>query len=363
MVLVSYEVVTGTVAGGLNLIVTNDVVVEAGGMINADGRGYGGNQGIGNGGEAGSPQSGGGGALGGDGGRIAIYSPANTFTGMVSVAGGPGFASGSTGTVHTTAATLPSFGILSHSPSGAVSNTVHSVDLFFNAALDANSVSSDDFQVVTPYGMLSATSLAVSIPGLSQVRVSFADQNALGTYQLVVGTNITDLFGQPLSLAYVGAFNVALDTVSGMVTDTNGLPVAGVVLQPNGGLTAVFTEMDGGYALGLPSGWTGTVTPHLDGFMFVPQSRSYTNFNGALTGHNYTIVNTIGPLMSVAIVETNLLASWHGMAGVTYQPQCSTNLVDWEPYGPLLHGSNTLSGFTVPLDPDPRKFFKVEAGN
>ncbi len=55
-------------SNGLSLTITNDLQVEPGGAINLTGRGFDGNTGTGNGGEAGSPQSGAGAGHGGYGG-------------------------------------------------------------------------------------------------------------------------------------------------------------------------------------------------------------------------------------------------------------------------------------------------------
>ena len=69
--LVSYQYLDSTVAAGLSLTVTGDVTVAQGGMINADGRGYGGGSGPGAGRSAGSPLSGSGAGHGGYGGQSA----------------------------------------------------------------------------------------------------------------------------------------------------------------------------------------------------------------------------------------------------------------------------------------------------
>ncbi len=68
-VLVSYDVLLGTVPAGLNLSVTNNVEVDAGGAINATGNGYGGGYGTGSGqSSSGSFQDGSGAGYGGIGG-------------------------------------------------------------------------------------------------------------------------------------------------------------------------------------------------------------------------------------------------------------------------------------------------------
>jgi hypothetical protein len=66
--LVDYQYSGPSVPSGLTLTVSNNVLIQAGGSINADGRGFGGGQGPGSGKGFGSPPSGGGAGHGGDGG-------------------------------------------------------------------------------------------------------------------------------------------------------------------------------------------------------------------------------------------------------------------------------------------------------
>jgi len=78
---VSYNYFSGSTSAGLNLAVAGDVVVEAGSMINAAGRGYSGGRGPGPGGHAGSPASGGGAGYGGLGGIGSSNAPGGALTG------------------------------------------------------------------------------------------------------------------------------------------------------------------------------------------------------------------------------------------------------------------------------------------
>ena len=154
---------------------------------------------------------------------------------------------------------------------------------------------------------------------------------------------------------------MSLPAISGAVTDTNGAPVAGVLLQPSGGLTGVTTGTNGQYALGVPPGWSGTVTPSLGSFMFAPGSMAYTNVTAPLTNQNYLMVTTIAPGLASGVSGTNFLVNWAGLPGVTYQLLWSTNLVDWQPLGGPLPGTNGLMQFVVPIGSDPADFFRVSA--
>jgi hypothetical protein len=219
------------------------------------------------------------------------------------------------------------------------------------------------FTLVTPGGLLSPGSLSTSISGLPIVRRSFPPQNLVGDYWIEAGPDIENIFGRPMSQVYTGAFTVVLPTIAGTVTDTNGSPVEGVLLQPSGGLVGIATDANGNYVLGVPSGWNGGVTPALDALMFAPRVRAYTNVTSSASGENYLAVPTIAPAIASGLQGTNLLMNWHGLPGVAYQFYYSTNLTDWVPSGDLIIGSNSVVELLVPADGDPLKFFRVRAKN
>ena len=297
---------------------------------------------------------------GGGGGRIAIYTPTNNFAGTTSARGGGGWSSGQGGTILLSGA-FSNFQIESQSPTGLVMNVVSWVDLGFNDAVDPASVSASNFALVTPAGVLAASNLTAAATGPATVRVSFPAQNLLGNYTIQAATAITNIFGLPLASAYAGTFTVSLPAISGAVTDTNGAPVAGVLLQPSGGLTGVTTGANGQYALGVPPGWSGTVTPGLGNFMFVPGSIACTNVTAPLTNQNYLMVTTIAPGLVPGVSGTDFRVNWAGLPGVTYQLLWSTNLVNWQPLGSPLPGTNGPMQFVVPIGSDPADFFRVSA--
>jgi hypothetical protein len=53
-------------------------------------------------------------------------------------------------------------------------------------------------------------------------------------------------------------------------------------------------------------------------------------------------------------------ASWHGLAGLTYQPQTSTTLSGWENYGAAIPGSESPASFTFTITADPARFFRLK---
>ena len=133
--------------------------------------------------------------------------------------------------------------------------------------------------------------------GGTQLRLGFPPQNVPGAYQVQVGPQIEDLYGNPMTQAYGAAFVIAAPLISGTVCDTNGLPVAGVALQPDGGLSGVLTAANGQYSLPVLASWTGMVTPSKPGWMFVPGVLAYTNLTANVTNQNYTLVENIAPAL------------------------------------------------------------------
>jgi hypothetical protein len=96
---------------------------------------------------------------------------------------------------------------------------------------------------------------------------------------------------------------------------------------------------------------------------FVPGQISYDGLAASVSGQNYLMVATIAPKLTSSLNGAGLSLNWSGIAGVTYQPEQSTNLVNWLPYGPALPGTNGLMQLLVPADGDPLKFLRLRAAN
>jgi hypothetical protein len=299
---------------------------------------------------------------GGAGGRIALYSRANAFSGLAAAAGGDGYSPGANGTIFVSSAFAP-LQVLSHSPTGVVSNFVSSVDLYFNAAPDPTSFAASRFSLKTPNGPLAPSDISIAMLGSTFYRVSFPMQTAVGNYQLTVDPYITDLFGQPLSQVYTGSFSILLPVIQGVVTNANGLPLAGVLLQPSVGLSPAITDTNGSYALGFVPGWSFTVTPSLGSLIFVPGSRSYSGLTDSVSNQNYLAVQTIAPLLAAQATATDFILGWQTISGVSYQIFSSTNLADWLPYGSAFIGSNAPVQILVPMDANSLMFFRVQSRN
>lgn len=298
---------------------------------------------------------------GGAGGRIAVCAANTTgygnVTNHVALHGGSGAQGGGSGTLY-----LALHGI-GFTPADTVSYAVSNVDVFFNVAANPATVTTDDVTITTPGGPIPPSQITVEMLGGTQLRLGFPPQNLPGSYQVQVGPQIEDLFGNAMPQPYGAAFTIAAPLIAGTVHDTDGLPVAGVTLQPGGGLSGALTATDGQYSLPVLASWTGTVTPAKPGWTFVPGSRSYTDLSANVTNQHYVLVETIASAIWSRQQGTNCHVEWYGLSGVGYQPQSSTNLVNWADYGSLRNGTNGPLWFNVPITSAPRMFFRIRSDN
>jgi hypothetical protein len=268
---------------------------------------------------------------------------------------------GANGTIYSN--NVPPLQILSNSPNGIVSNAVSSVVLYFNGAPNPNSFTAADVSLVTPNGPLSSGSISLSMLSSVTYLVSFPRQIAVGNYLLTVGTNINDLYGQPMPAAYTGGFTILLPVIEGAVTDTNGAPQVGVLLQQSGGLYSTITDTNGNYALSFLPGSSFTVTPSQGALLFAPPSMSYTNVSATIANQNYLAVSTIAPVLTAGANATNFILGWQALPGVNYQVYSSTNLVNWLPYGGAFTGSNAPVQILIPTSSNSMQFFSVQSSN
>ncbi len=162
--------------------------------------------------------------------------------------------------------------------------------------------------------------------------------------------------GQPGSI-----FATTWAVVQGSVTDTNGLPVSGVLLQADSGVPATATDANGNYALAVPPMGTVTVTPMKANLTFVPSSRTYASVTAPIVNGDYLAATTVLPAFTTRVRANNYMLNWYGIAGVTYQTLYSTNLLDWLPYGLPVAGTNGPTQWSVPIGTAPSMFFRVGA--
>jgi hypothetical protein len=76
---------------------------------------------------------------------------------------------------------------------------------------------------------------------------------------------------------------------------------------------------------------------------------------------NFVLVPQAALAMTGAQQGGNLNLSWFGASGATYQVQCSTNLVDWTPYGAPVTGGNAMINITAPVATAGQMFFRFNA--
>src|SRR5262249_4077566 len=120
--------------------------------------------------------------------------------------------------------------------------------------------------------------------------------------------------------------------ISGKVSGTNGGAVAGISLQPSG-MTSVISDVNGEYSVAVPLFWTGSVAPSGSSIV-VPSAHNYASLARTMTNENYTVASPAAFALSSGQFDgTNVPFSWYGIKGVHYQPQYSSNLVDWYDYG------------------------------
>jgi hypothetical protein len=329
------ELDTGGGSGGSLYLTVN--TLSGNGLVSADG---------GNAGDGG----------GGGGGRIAVYQRTNNFTGTILVTGGEGANPGANGTEYLSA--TPALQVVSQSPAGVVTYPVSTVSLALNSPVDPTSLSSGDVTITTPAGTVSPESVGVTAPTPTTIALSFPAQSAVGGYQIQV--NAQSIFGLPMPAPYAGGFSIAAPVVSGTVTDSNGNPAAGVTVQAVGTPDSVVTDATGTYALAVPPGWTGSIAPSKPGSMFIPSWCAYTNVPTMPATQNFVAVSPQAMTMTCSSVGGNLNLSLFGAVGATYQIQCSTNLVDWVPYGAPMSGSNAIINIGAPLGQG-QMFFRFNA--
>jgi hypothetical protein len=294
---------------------------------------------------------------GGGGGRIALYCGTNDFAGLLSAAGGDGASPGGNGTVLQT--DLPAVQVIAQSPEDLVSSVVSSVDLTFSSPLDVSSGLSTTVLVDTPSGSLPSGSVGVAVLNSTMLRISFPSQTNLGYYDFEISVANPDIYGALMPAPYFGSFIIWPASISGRVTDTNGLPVAYVTLRLDGQLLPAITDTNGLYSVEVPPSWTGTVTPSKGPWKFIPSSRTYTNLSQNATDQNFVMVASTAFSLTQQSQGTNMNLQWFGLNGVSYEAVASTNLLDWWPCADPMLGSNGPCSLTLPIGSEPIKFFRV----
>jgi hypothetical protein len=84
-------------------------------------------------------------------------------------------------------------------------------------------------------------------------------------------------------------FNQIILSISGYVVELDGnTPVAGVLISTDDNDINAVTDANGYYELSVEYGWSGIVTPQMEGYTFEPNSDTYTDVNQNYTDMDYT---------------------------------------------------------------------------
>lgn len=146
--------------------------------------------------------------------------------------------------------------------------------------------------------------------------------------------------------------------ISGSVTNLSGQTISGVTLLASG-LPSIVTDGQGAYSLTVSPTWTGSIQPALSPAA-VPNIRTYPSISGNLSDQNFLFLSqTDLSLGNGQFDGTNVNFSWYGINGLSYQPYYSSNLVDWQPYGPIIIGNNAVTGISWPVTNAPQLFFRL----
>jgi len=296
---------------------------------------------------------------GGAGGRIALYSLANDFYGSATAAGAAGDFPGGNGTV-LQSSLVALLQVTSDSAIGTLTNALNSIVLYFNEAPNPSTVTIAAVSLMTPYGPVAP--IGISMLSSTSYQVNLPQQTAVGNYTLTVGTNVQDLYGRPLSQAYMGIFAISLPVISGTVTDTNGNPIPGVVLQASG-LSSAITDTNGNYNLGFVPGSSFTVTPSLTNLVFVPPSISYSNAASTIINQNYEGVTTIAPRLTATLGTGAINVSWQAISGVYYQLYSSPDLTNWTPSTASFTTNAGTVQIPMPITASPQQFYLIQSVN
>lgn len=318
--------------------------------------------------------------VGGNGGQITIYSINRSgFTGSANVTGGGGFRVGDLGTVLQTNR-LPSLTAWSPMPvrtTDATGAPALRVEVFFSDPVIPESFTADDVVLLSPDGVPVPQQQITVIPAdATRYAIVFPQTNSAAS--ILIGPHIQNLFGVEMDQntngvpgessgapedAYGGGLgwcDIEPPMISGSVRDTNGNGLGGVTLTANGGLSTTSWGGDGYYSLPVPLGFTGTITPSLDGWRFLPPSRTFTYPMAGAWGQDFTAEKTLEASLHPTVDGSNLRIEWFGWSTGQYRIETSTNLFDWWTNGPFVPGIDDWMTFTTNLSA-PKQFFRIKA--
>ena len=146
--------------------------------------------------------------------------------------------------------------------------------------------------------------------------------------------------------------------ISGTVTDTKGVGVSGVSLAATG-LGGATSDTNGLYSIPVPLFWSGTLVPSGTGTI-IPSSLSYSTVSENMSYQNFVVAWPSDFLLSCSPCDgTNMNIGWFGISGATYQVLCSTDMVNWLPYGDPISGGDAPAAISTPVTNAPQMFFQL----
>ena len=348
--------------GNVNLTIQGDALIGPGGGIVVDGDGFGGSGGGPGAGSMTNVNSGGsGGGYGGAGGASASGTPGGSIFGSMQQPTSLGRGGG----------LLPIVPNLS-AGGGAI-------QLFVNGNLTVSGrISANGDNGILNYGGGSGGSIWLTVGTIAGNGLISANGGAGqpfaggggggGRIAIYYGTN--DFTGMTTASGGKGANNGQDGTIftspgvvfaiSGTVTDSHNLPLAGIRVQSADGSASANTDANGNFSLLVPQGWSGTVGPF--GGPCSPTQRTYDNVTQTMVNQGF-LLNPLPITLSNPGTGTNLNLSWYAIDGPNYQVLSSSNLVDWLPYGSPVTGTNGVLNFPIPITDAPQMFFRLSTSN
>jgi hypothetical protein len=338
---------THTACAGMNLTVTGDVLIETGGAINLDGRGFGGGEGPGPGSYAGGTYfSGSGAGHGGYGGLSSSNAPGGTAYGSTMQ---PVHCGSGGGAIRlTVGGELRINGNISATGSNGV-NTRSGGGAGGSIWLTAQTISGS--------GAVSANGGAGEPPhggggGGGRIALEYATNSHSGPVTACGGGSRWGGAGT--------IYRTIIGQAGDVLVDNGGHPGTNTLLQITNGASLAVR----GAAIGVPSG-----AQTLGSLLVASNSwlKSTSLEMTLATAGNATIENGGGILADgMGYPPGQGYAGGYGrtyVIGSTYQLYASTNLLDWEPCGATRFGSNAAFQIPIPVTSEPKRFFQVQAGN
>ncbi len=122
--------------------------------------------------------------------------------------------------------------------------------------------------------------------------------------------------------------------IAGRITDELSAGVSGVTLLSSDGRSAS-TNASGDYALAVPQGWSGAITPTMTGRTFSPGVRSYSDLAANISGQDYTLNSLTGDGLLLVSPATDFNVA--GTVGGPFESNAKTytlinagsGLLDW----------------------------------